>query len=434
MTTLALLGGDPIRDHLFPPHSTLDDDDIAAAVRVLKRGRLSEFEGSHNQWFMGGQEIRAAEEAWQSYFRIKHAISFNSATSGLYAAVGAAQVSPGDEVITSPWTMTATATAALVYQAVPIFADIDPETFCLLPEDVERRITERTRAIIPVHIYGHPADMDPLMRIAEKYNLLVIEDAAQSPGAAYKGRVTGSIGHMGVQSLNCNKIIQTGEGGYVFTNDDDLALRLQLIRNHGEAVIASGMPVQDLVNMVGWNYRMTEIEAAISMTQLEKLPGLQKQRLALASHMNTHIREFHGLLPPVIQPDCEHTYYRYAIRVEPGALPIRTSTLVNALNAEGFDWYAGYKPLNTYPIYQEKMAFGRQGYPFNAPFYNGDPDYSMDSFPNVRHHLQYSFSTEDVRPPLTFEDMDSMLQAFRKVYENLDALAEYEREQPNASN
>lgn len=167
--------------------------------------------------------------------------------------------------------MTATATAIVVNNAVPVFADIDPETFCLMPEAIEKKITSRTRAIVVVHIYGHPADMDGIMALAKRHNLVVIEDAAQSLGASYRGRQTGTVGHMGVHSLNCHKLIQTGEGGMIFTNDDEYAKRLQLIRNHAEAVVATGMPVKSLVNLIGWNYRMNEIEAAISMTQLDKL-------------------------------------------------------------------------------------------------------------------------------------------------------------------
>ncbi len=425
--TLALLGGKPVRPNPYPPHITTGKEDMEITMEVMREGILSDFEGSNNQWFLGGKYVKMAEKEWAAYFGAKHCISMNSATSGLYAAVGAAGVGPGDEVITSPWTMTATAAAIVVNNAVPIFADIDPETFCLLPDDVERKITPRTKAIMPVHIYGHPADMDGIMALAKKHKLVVIEDAAQSTGIRYKGKMTGCIGHMGIHSLNCHKLIQTGEGGMVFTDDDDLAQRLQLIRNHAEAVVGTGMAVKSLVNMVGWNYRMNEVEAAISMTQLRKLKTLQEERYLLADHITSGIKKFKGLLTPTIREGCEHTYYRYAVRLDPAAVPITAHTLVEALNAEGLDWYAGYKPLNLFPVYQEQIAFGDKGCPFKCPLYKGKPDYSLDSLPNVRRHLKYSFSTENVRPPLTIADMDLMLEGFDKVYKNMDKLVEWEK-------
>ena len=183
--------------------------------------------------------------------------------------MGACGVGPGDEVIVTPYTMSATATAIIVYNGIPVFADVEMKNYNLDPVSVESRITDRTKIIFVVHIFGHPADMDSIMMLAEKHNIMVIEDAAQAPGAFYKGRLAGTIGDIGVYSLNCNKVIQCGEGGIAVTNSDDLAGRLRLIRNHAEAVIAAGKHVDSLVNMIGWNYRMNEIEAAISREQLK---------------------------------------------------------------------------------------------------------------------------------------------------------------------
>lgn len=424
---LALFGGKPIRDKPYPPHVTTGREELEAVVEVLKKGILSEFEGSNNQWFLGGEQVRAMEEEWAGYFGVKHAVSVNSATSGLYAAVGAAGIGPGDEVITTPWTMTATATAVLVNNAVPIFADIELDTFCISPADLERKITERTKAIIPVHIYGHPAEMDRLMEIADKYGLKVIEDAAQSPGARYKGRFTSTIGHMGVHSLNCNKIIQTGEGGVVLTNDDELALNLQLIRNHAEAVVGTGMKIPSLVNMVGWNYRINEIEAVMGTIQLRKLNSLLSERKALGDYLTQQLSDFYGLILPLAHEGCDHTFYRYAIRIDPATVPVEAKTIVEALNAEGLDWYSGYKPLNLFPLYQEQTAFGDKGCPFKCPFYKGKPDYSLDSLPNVRYLLKYSFSSEAIRPPLSFDEIDLIAEGFRKVFDNMVELVGYEK-------
>jgi dTDP-4-amino-4,6-dideoxygalactose transaminase len=423
---LALFGGKKIRNKPYPPHTSTGQEEIEAVIDVLKTGILSDFEGSNNEWFLGGPQVKAAEKVWTDYFGVKHAVSVNSATSGLYAAVGAAGVGPGDEVITTPWTMTATAAAIIVNNAIPIFADIELDTFCISPADVEKKITPRTKAIIPVHIYGYPADMDPIMEIAQKHNLVVIEDVSQSPGARYKGRLTSTIGHMGVHSLNCHKLIQTGEGGFIMTNDDDLALRLQMIRNHAEAVVATGMKVSSIVNMVGWNYRMNEMEAAIAIIQLKKLKTLQRERTRLAHYLTEKLSKFEGLALPFLDKDCDHTYYRYAVRIDPKIIPVSGKTFVDALNAEGLDWYAGYTPLNLYPLFQQQIAFGDKGCPFKCSYYKGNPDYSLDGLPNVRYQMKYSFSTENIRPPLTFNDMDLMVEGFEKVFTHIGSLVDYE--------
>jgi dTDP-4-amino-4,6-dideoxygalactose transaminase len=198
---------------------------------------LSGFLGTWSPAFYGGTKVQELERNWEAYFGVKHAVTVNSATSGLYAAVGAARVGPGDEVIVSPYTMTASASAAIVYGAIPVFADIDEETFCITPKTIRERLSPYTKAIIVVDLLGHPAEMDEIIEIARERNLVVIEDAAQAPGGTYHDRYTGTLAHIGVFSLNYHKTIHTGEGGVVVTNDSDLAERVALIRNHGEVVV-----------------------------------------------------------------------------------------------------------------------------------------------------------------------------------------------------
>jgi dTDP-4-amino-4,6-dideoxygalactose transaminase len=420
---LALFGGDKVRAKSYPPHVTTGAEEKAAAIRVIETGILSDFEGANNRWFLGGPEVKAFEREWADYYGCKHAISMNSATSCLMAAVGAIGAGPGDEIITTPWTMSATATAIVVNNAVPIFCDITPDTFCMSPEALEQKITGRTKAIMPIHIYGHPAPMDEIMAIARRHKLAVIEDAAQSPGVPFKNMMTGCVGDMGVHSLNNHKLIQTGEGGVVTTDDDEYAHRLRLIRNHAEAVIATGMPVKTLVNMIGWNYRMNEIEAAIGREQLKKLDRLAKERRDLVDYLTEKLARYDGLIPPTIREGCGHSFYRYPLRLDTARIKVPAPRIVEALNAEGMDFYAGYAPINLYPMYQQLTAFGDKGCPFKCPHYTGGtPDYSMDSLPNVTHAMQWSFSTEVVHPPLTFADMDEIDHAFDKVWSNLDRL------------
>ncbi len=224
----------------------------------MDSGNLSQFLGTWSKDFYGGPAVRAAmEEAWAAYFKVKHAISVNSATSGLYAALGALDLKPGDEVIVTPHTMSATASGILLYGAVPVFADIDPNTYRLSPEDVKSKLTPRTKAIMVVDLFGHPAEFNALKDIVKARNIKLIEDAAQAPGALYKGSWAGTQGDMGVFSLNYHKTIHCGEGGVIVTNDDDLANRLCLIRNHGEVVVKSKGDA-GLNRLIGFNYRRSE--------------------------------------------------------------------------------------------------------------------------------------------------------------------------------
>lgn len=415
MEKLALEGGTPVRQKPFPWHCTTGAEERKIVMEVLDSGILSEFIGSNNERFLGGKYVRRFEDKWSERFGVKHTVSVNSATSGLYAAIGAAGIGPGDEVIVPPWTMTATATAILSFNAIPVFCDIESETFCMDPISVEKLITPQTRALMPVHIYGHPADMDALMKLAGKYNLIVIEDAAQSPGGLYKGKLTGTIGQMGVFSFNCNKIIQCGEGGAVVTNDNELAKRLQLIRNHGEAVLATGMHVEDQSNIIGWNYRMNEIEAAIMIVQMDRLDYLLAERKQLVDYLAKGLSKIAGLILPATKPGCTHTYYRYTIRLDQNIIKTPAELIAKALNAEGVPFNSDYLPLNLYPIYQKRIGYGNKGCPFSCAFYQGNVDYSMSNIPVTEMMTKSTLSSEIVRPPQTFEDMDDIIKAFEKV-------------------
>ena len=276
--SLGIHRGTPIRSRPFPPPPALGPAEKAAVNEVMDSGVLSQFVGVWSDDFYGGPRVRSAERAWTERFGAKHAVTMNSATSALNAAATAAGVGPGDEVIVSPYTMSASAVCAPVNGAIPVFADIEPETFCLDPDSVRSLISERTKAIVAVDIFGCPADFAPLMALAAEHGLVVIEDAAQAPGASRGGRSAGTLGHIGVFSLNYHKTIHSGEGGVAVTDDDTFAERLALVRNHGEAVVADmGSDASDLL---GFNYRMGELEAAIAEVQLSRLEELTEPRIA----------------------------------------------------------------------------------------------------------------------------------------------------------
>lgn len=423
MAKLAINGGKPVRTEPFPAYVTIGEEEKRSVMDVLDSTVLSKYLGTWSPDFYGGPRVQRLEREWEAYFGVKHAVSVNSATSGLYAAVGAAGVGPGDEVIVSPYTMTASATAALVYGAIPVFADIDPETFCLSPQSIRERITPYTRAIIAVDLFGHPADMDEIMQIACEHNLIVIEDAAQAPGALYHGRYAGTLGHMGVFSLNYHKTIHTGEGGMVVTDDDDLAERLQLIRNHGEVVVKS-KGVQNIVNLIGFNYRMTEIEAVIGSEQLKKLERLLLPRIEAAEYLTKQLFDLPGITPPVVRPGVRHGYYVYAIRYDATKTGISRDRFVAALNTEGLPIGQGYvEPIYLEPVYQQRIAFGKDGFPFTYPGYKGQVSYERGICPMTeRMHYEELIHTNVCHAGVARRDLDDVVDAFFKVFENLGEL------------
>ena len=424
MHKLAINGGLPVRDHPFPsPYCNIGFEEKEAVIKVLDKKILSQFLGEWTPDFFGGENVQLLEKEWSEYFRTKHAVSVNSATSGLYAAVGAAGISPGDEVIVSPYTMTASATAAIVYGGIPVFADIDPEIYCITPDSIQNHITPFTKAIIVVDLFGHPADMDEIMKIAQENDLIVIEDAAQAPGATYKGSYAGTIGHIGVFSLNVHKTIQCGEGGIIVTNDDNFAERLQLIRNHGEVVV-KGKGVKNIQNMVGFNYRMTEIEAAISREQLKKLKRLLIPRIKAANYLTSNLKECPYINTPLVKNDVRHGYYLYSLRYNDSETGVSREKIISALNAEGIPIEGGYvEPIYLEPLYQQRIAFGKNGFPFTYEGYKGTINYKKGICPvTERMHFSEIMTTNICHANTTQEELDNFIEAFEKVFSHIEEL------------
>lgn len=420
MTELALLGGEPVLRSPLRHYNSIGEPEIEAVNRVMRSGTLSGFYGSPGDEYWGGPEIQAFERAWAKRFQAKHAVSVNSATSGLYTAIGASGIGPGDEVIVPPYTMSATVMSPLVYGAIPVFADIEDETFGLDPEAVRKAITPKTKAIIAVNLFGHPARLDELLEIAEKNGLILVEDNAQSPLAEDNGRFAGTIGHIGVFSLNFHKHIHTGEGGMCVTNDDALALRLKLIRNHGENVVEQ-YNIKDLTNIVGFNFRLTEIQAAIGMEQLKRIDTHVGKREALAQALTGGIKDLDGLTLPKVRPGCRHVYYVWAVRLNEEALGISRKTYCKALNAEGFPIFEGYvEPLYLLPLFQEKTAFGENGFPFNM---SSNVNYDKGICPVCeRIYEKELIGFEPCAYDIDEMQIELLVEAFKKVHTHVDEL------------
>ena len=422
-STLAYLGGDPVNTQPLPLYNTIGDEEKRAVAEVLDSGVLSGFAAQPNEDHLGGPVIRALEDLYCEMFGVRYAIAVNSATSGLHAMVAATRVGPGDEVIVPPYTMSASATAVLFTGAVPIFADIDDEIFCLDPAAVERTITPRTRGIMAVNLYGHPARLRELKALADRHGLFLLEDNAQSPLASIDGQYAGTFGVASVFSLNRHKVMQCGEGGVVITNDDDVAARCRLTRNHGEVLVAD-LGIDDIVNAVGLNYRMTNMEAAVAKEQLKKLPRLTEQRIALADHLTSRLVDFPAITPPKVLPGYRHVYYFYTMKYDAGATGIPRDLFVEAVGAEGFQLAAGYvKPLYLEPLYQKRICFGAGGAPFSFNSSINDDTYRAGICPVVeRLQNEDLMWTSMIYPPLTPDFLDSFVLAIQKVFDNRDAL------------
>jgi len=374
---LALLGGEPVVRRPIPPFNSMGPEERVAVERVLSSGCLSAFVGDWGPDFLGGPVVREFESAWASRFSVPHVVSVNSATSGLVAAVGAARVGPGDEVIVPPFSMSATAVAPLAYGAIPVFADIDPDTFCIDPEKVRAAITPRTRAVIAVNLFGHPARLSELRAIADEHRLILIEDNAQAPLAREGSRYAGTIGHIGVFSLNFHKHIHTGEGGMCVTSDAELALRLQLIRNHGENAVEA-VQLGDLTNLFGFNLRMTELTAAVGLEQLKKIDANVAMRVEVAEELSAAVADLEGITAPRVRAGCSHVYYVWAFRYDESRIGVSRRRFSEALAAEGIPHGVGYvRPLYLLPLFQRRVAVGREGFPFSL----GAPDYRVGTCP-----------------------------------------------------
>lgn len=427
MSELALFGGPKTVTEDFPCYNPISKEEVEAAKAVVETGILSPFLGSWNPnfrgaSFYGGPKVQELEGRWKEYFGVKHAVTVNSNTSGLIAAVGAIGVEPGDEVIVSPWTMSASATSILVWNAIPVFADIEEETFNLDPASIRKNITPYTKAIMVSDIFGHPADLDAIMAIAKEHNLKVIEDCAQAPGALYRGRYAGTVADIGVFSLNYHKHIHTGEGGVCVTNNPELAERMQLIRNHAEAVVA-GKGVTELSNMVGFNFRLTEIQAAIGIEQLKKLEFLVGQRVAAVSRLSKGLKNLKGLRMPVVKPNCTHVYYVCPLLFNEEDIGVSRDLIVEALEAEGVPLQCGYVNLHMLPIYQQKIAYGKKGFPWSAEFYKGEVSYQKGICPVAEelHDKRYA-GLGMCLYKYTDSETDLIIRAFRKVWSNLEEL------------
>lgn len=418
VSKLAILGGDRSLKTPLKKYNSLGVEEIVAVNAVMKSGLLSDFIGADGDNFLGGPKVKSFEKLVEKHFKVKHAISVNSWTSGLICAVGALDLEPGDEIIVPPFTMCATATAVLIWNCIPVFADIEPDMFCLQPEAVERKITDRTKAIIAVDLFGQTADMAALKEIAERYDIKLINDAAQSPNSQFEGNFTGCMSDIGGFSLNYHKHIHCGEGGVIVTNDDELALRMRMIRNHGEAA-QEGLGTT-FNSIFGFNFRMGEIEAAIAYEQIKKIDVLVSRRRHVALSISKALDGIPGIKLPLERKNGTHVYYLYPIILEDRYVAKREK-IIQALEAEGvFGFNAGYQLIYNLPLYQKKLGYGKNQFPWSI---GNDIDYRNVDCPNAEYlHNEALICFEICLYQLEDEELNALISAVKKVFSQIEIL------------
>jgi len=318
--------------------------DLEAVVKTLEKKQLSQ-----------GENVEKFEKEFAKYTGTREAVAFNSGTAAIQSCLYAIGVSSGDEVITSPFTMAATANAVVVLGAKPVFADIELDTFNIDPKKVREAITKKTKVIMPVHYAGQCADMKEIMEIAEEHNLFVLEDACEAHGAIYRGKKAGSIGDAGAFSFYPNKNIATGEGGMLTTNDEDLAKKCRILRAHGQDARYHHVEI-------GWNFKMPDFVAALGRIQLRHLDYVIREKNKIASYYNAHLKEIEGVYPPVTKSDRTHTYMLYAMRTETHELRER---LVQSLENNGVEVRLSFPSVHLQPAYVKRYGFKRGDLPIS---------------------------------------------------------------------
>ncbi len=334
-----------VRDIIRINQPMIGKEEIDAATEVLKSGILTEKSGM-------GPRVLEFEKDYAKYVGAKHAVAVNSGTAALHSALLVAGVKAGDEVIIPSFTFHATAEVILMTGAEPVFADIDPDTYTVTAETVEAAMTRNTKAIMPVHIYGLPAELDPLKKVARERGVALIEDAAQAHGAEYRGSRVGSIGDMSCFSFYAGKNMTTGEGGMVTTNDDDYSERLRMIRSHGEQ--RPYWPVA-----VGNNYRMTEVLAAVGEAQLRKLPSFLERRRKNAQFLGEKVGMLGKVVPPKEPEGRKHSWYLFTLRLR-GANAGKRNKVIEKMRSRNIEAAVYYEsPLHLLPLYRERSTSRR---------------------------------------------------------------------------
>ena len=355
---------------------TLGEEEIAAVSAALRSGVLTSTKGTF---------VSELESSFAKMMGVKHAYACSSGTAAIHCAIAAIDPEPGDEIITTPITDMG-ALSPIVYQgAIPVFADVDPETCNVTAATISACVSERTKAIVVTHLFGNPCEIDEIVALGNRIGVPVIEDCAQAFLASYNGNFVGTVGKIGCFSLQQGKHITTGEGGIVVTNDDELARRMYLFINKAWGY---GDPAPDHY-FLALNYRMSELCGSVARAQLRKLPTVVARRRMLAEQMNHKVRTIPGLRTPTVLPRANHSYWKYCIRTADTMPADAVLQLAALLRDQGIVSAPRYiqKPAFMCEVFQRRNTFGKSGYPFNLAREEA-VDYRMERFPGTVSALE----------------------------------------------
>lgn len=407
MEELAIHGGTPAKTTPFGKGSRFAGNELKYLKEALEQNTLF-------YWF--GKKVKELTESFASLHGAKYCMATSSGTAAIHTALGAIGLTAGDEVITSPVTDMGTVIGVLFQNAVPVFADLDPDTYNLDPKSVEAHITPRTKAIVVVHLAGNAADMDPIMEIARRHGIYVIEDCAQSYMCRYKGRLVGTIGDIGCFSLNDFKQISAGDGGLVLTNSRELYENCFKFADKNYNRLANDMAAMRKVEYLAPNYRMTELQGAVGLAQVEKLPDVCAKRNRFGERISEELRKLPGFYPPKVYEGGYHTYWFYLFRIREEETGFTAQELVDMLKAEGIPALKGYIPacIYEYELFLEHTAYQNTHCPFDCPHHPEPVVYEHGICPSAEEILETSvrinfdeFSTE--------EDLADIVHALRKI-------------------
>lgn len=389
MQLLAINGGTPVSSELLPcGHQWVDEEDIASVMESLR-----------SDWITQGPKINEFEKKVAAYCDAKHAIAFSNGTTALHAACAIAGISRGDEAITTPITFAATANAIIYCGGKLVLADIREDTLNIDPAEIRSRISPRTKAILPVDFTGHPANIDEIMEIARKDNLVVIEDACHALGAEYKGSKIGSLADMTVFSFHPVKHITTGEGGMVLTNHDEYKEKLRTFRHHGIIKRDSGHgPWYYEIENLGHNFRITDFQSALGISQLKKLDSFVRRRREIAARYHHEFSTIDEVITPTEVEGVKSAYHLYVVQLRTELLKVGRKEVFESLRAENIGVNVHYIPVHLHPYYQREFGYK-----------NGD-------YPKAEKYYERAI-TLPLFPKMSNEDVESVIKAIRKVTE-----------------
>lgn len=407
MSKLALLGGEKVKTTPFGTGKRFGDEELKQLKEALDQNTLF-------YWY--GEKVKAFQAKFAEMYGVKHCVTTTSGTAALHVALGTLGVTAGDEVITSPITDMGTLIGILYQNAIPIFADLDPYSFNMDPKSIEAKITDKTKAIVVVHLAGNAADMDPIMELAKKHNIKVIEDCAQSYNCYYKGRLAGTIGDIGCFSLNDFKHISAGDGGMCIMNDEEYYYKAHKFADKNyNRITRDGHPSRE-IEFLAPNYRMSELQGAVGLAQLDKLEWICKQRSAYGEGISKGIGDLPGIHIPKIIEGGKSSFWFYMFRLDEKAANVSRDEFCKALTAEGIPCEAGYIPkcVYEYDLFKNLNAYDGTKCPFNCKYYGKDIKYETGMCPEAEDILNTAIRM-GVNEFYTEQDMNDVIAGIRKV-------------------